>query len=322
MLRGLLMILFVGVAALITLPFLMSSLYIDQRGVVISGNVYSKREDAIVQYSTWYRSCEVTFEYWAPDEPGVSFLKVELPPDQYDRFSKGQQVQLHYLRPQDVPDLPLVKPLRATGLLPKARLAGQRVFSGFVVRANQVSLPVMAALAGSVLLLIGWRLTRLPGFQWAVVTCVLGVLALVLISEFPLPTERPSAAVRTAAGKVKSVGRIYRLFSGSRTRGEIAAQPVNVVGAEFVPEGRLETVLAVDLIDERSPGLQPGAVVAVEYELAAPRTAHLQGVTRNFPRRNLAGIAATLSLYTALLLGFLFATHYLERGWKRLLNRN
>jgi hypothetical protein len=121
---------------------------------------------------------------------------------------------------------------------------------------------------------------------------------------------------------VKSVGRIYRLFSGSRTRGEIAAQPVNVVGAEFVPEGRLETVLAVDLIDERSPGLQPGAVVAVEYELAAPRTAHLQGVTRNFPRRNLAGIATTLSLYTALLLGFLFATHYLERGWKRLLNRN
>ena len=319
MLRGLLIILFVGVSALITLPFLMSSLYIDQRGVPISGHVSSKREDAIVQYSTWYRSCEVTVEYWAPDEPSVSFLKVELPPDQYDSFSTGRSVQLHYLRPQDVPDLPLVKPLRAMGLLPKARLAGQRMFSGFVMRASRISLPVIGALAGGVLLLIVWRLSRLPGFRWAVVTCVLAVLALVLISEFPLPTERPSAAVRTAAGKVKSVGRIDRLFSGSRTRGEITAQPVNVVGAEFVPEGRLEPVLAVDLIDERSLVLEPGAIVALEYELAAPRTAHLQGATRNFPRRNLAGIATTLSLCGALLLGFLFATHYLERGWKRLL---
>ena len=78
MLRGLLILLFVGASALVTLPFLMSSLYIDQRGVTIPGHVYSKREDAIIQYSTWYRSCEVTFEYWGPEESGVSFLKVEL----------------------------------------------------------------------------------------------------------------------------------------------------------------------------------------------------------------------------------------------------
>ena len=166
MLRGLLILLVVGVLALMTLPFLMSSLYIDQRGVEISGYVYSKREDAIVQYSTWYRSCEVTFEYWAPEESGVSFLKMELPPDQYDSFSKGQEVQLHYLRRHDVPALPLVKPLRAMGLLPRARLARQGVFSGFMLAVTRISLPVMGALAGSVLLLILWRLSRLPGFQW------------------------------------------------------------------------------------------------------------------------------------------------------------
>jgi hypothetical protein len=85
----------------------------------------------------------------------------------------------------------------------------------------------------------------------------------------------------------------------------------------------LEPVLAIDLIDERSPVLEPGAIVALEYELAAPRTAYLRGATRNFPRRNLAGIATTLSLYAALLLCVLVATHYLERGWKRLVqNRN
>ncbi len=319
MLRSLLILLFVGVTALVALPFLMSSLYIDQRGVAISGHVYSKREDAIIQYSTWYRSCEVTFEYWAPEESGVSFLKVELPPDQYDSFSKGQQVQLHYLRRQDVPSLPLVQSLRAMGLLPKARLARQHAFAGFILAAGRIGLPVLGALAGSLLLLILWRLSRLPGFQWAVVTCVLGVLALVLISEFPLPTPRPSTAVRLASARVKSADRIERLFSGSRTRGEIAAEPVNVVGAEFVPEGRSEPVLAVDLIDQSSLILKQGDNVALEYELAAPRTAHLQRATRNFPRRNLGGIAITLSIYGALLLVFLFGTHYLGRAWKRLL---
>lgn len=319
MLRGLLILLFAGVSALVMLPFLMSSLYIDQRGVTIPGHVYSKREDAIIQYSTWYRSCEVTFEYWGPEESGVSFLKVELPPDQYDSFSKGQQVQLHYLRRQDVPTLPLVQPLRAMGLLPKARLARQRVFSGFLVNVDRIGFPVVGALAGSVLLLILWRVSRLPGFQWAVVACVLGVLTLVLISEFPLPTPGPSAGVRIASAKVKSAERIERLFSGSRTRGEIAAEPVKVVGAEFVPEGRSEAVLAVDLIDESSLVVKPGDIVALEYESAAPRTAHLQRATRSFPRRNLAGIAVTFSIYVALLLGFLFGAHYLGRGWKRLL---
>jgi hypothetical protein len=319
MLRGLLILLVVGVSALITLPFLMSSLYIDQRGVEISGHVYSKREDAIVQNSTWYRSCEVTFEFWAPEESGVSFLKVELPPDQYDSFSQGQEVQLHYLRRQDVPDLPLVKPLRSMGLLPRARLARQRAFSGFMLAANRIGLPVLGASAGSVLLLILWRLSRLPGFQWAALAGVLGVVTLVLFSEFPLPTDRPSAAVRIAAGKVKSVDRIHRLFSGSRTKGELAAQPVSVVGAEFVPEGRHDPVLAVDLIDEKSVVLKPGAIVGLEYELAAPRIAHLQGATRDFPRRNLSGIVMMLAVYGALLLGVLFGAHYLGRLWKRLL---
>ena len=150
---------------------------------------------------------------------------------------------------------------------------------------------------------------------------VLGVVTLVLISEFPLPTDRPSASVRIAAGKVKSVDTIDRLFSGSHTWGELAAQPVNVVGAEFVPEGRLEPVLAVDLIDEGSLVLKPGAIVGLEYELAAPRTAHLQGATRNFPRRNLADIAIMLCVYGALLLGVPFGAHYLGRGWKRLLQK-
>jgi hypothetical protein len=319
MLRSLLALVFFGAAALVTLPFLMSSLYVDQRGIEISGRVYSKREDAIVQYSTWYRSCEVTVEYQGPDEPGVSFLKVELPPDRYDGFRQGQQVKLHYLRRQDVPEVPLAKPLREIGLLPRARLAGERAFSGLMIAANQSGLPVLVSLGAAVLLLVLWRLSRLPGFPWAVAACVLGVVALLLASEFPRPGAAPAAEVRRGAGQVKSVGRIYRLFSGSRTRGEIASQPVSVVGVEFLPEGRLEPVLAVDLIDEGSLPLHPGAAVSLEYELRAPRTAYLLGATRAFPRRNLNGLALVGGFYVALLLGVVFGAHYLGRAWKRLL---
>jgi hypothetical protein len=322
MLRSLLAILFLGSIALITLPFLMSSLYVDQRGIEIPGHVYSKREDAIVQYSTWYRSCEVTVEFQGPDESGVSFLKVELPPDRYDGFRKGQEIKLHYLRKQDVPDVPFAKTLREIGLLPRARLAGQRAFSGVAIAAKQTSLPVLGAFGVSVLLLILWRFSRLPGFPWAVLACVLGVVAIILISEFPVPGTAPVTSVRRGAGKVKSIDRIYRLFSGRRSRGEIASQPVSVVGVEFIPEGRLEPVLAVDLIDEGSLPLKQGAAVSVDYELTAPRTAYVLGAMRNFPRRNLTGLILVWSFYVALLLGVVFGAHYLGLAWKRFLKNS
>src|SRR4051812_12688983 len=60
MLRGLiLLILFLGLAVL-ALPFLLSSMYVDQRGVTIPGRVSAKREDVTVYYATVKRSCEVT----------------------------------------------------------------------------------------------------------------------------------------------------------------------------------------------------------------------------------------------------------------------
>jgi hypothetical protein len=84
-------------------------------------------------------------------------------------------------------------------------------------------------------------------------------------------------------------------------------------------EGRLEPVLAVDLIDEGSLALKQDATVSVEYELTVPRTAYLLGATRNFPRRNLTGLVLVCSFYGGLLLGAAFGAHYLGRAWRRLL---
>src|SRR5204863_5732725 len=81
------------------------------------------------------------------------------------------------------------------------------------------------------------------------------------------PTPAPSLDVRRAAGHVKSIGRIDKLFSGSRSRGVLADQPVDVVGVEFVPEGSTEPVVAVDLIDRGSvQGLTEHSAVTLRYE--------------------------------------------------------
>ena len=121
---------------------------------------------------------------------------------------------------------------------------------------------------------------------------------------------------------MKSLARIDHLFDTSRRQGLRASQPVDVVGIEFVPEGRAEPVLAVDLIDaESSPGLKENSAVAIEYEAASPRTAHLHSATRTFLPRNLAGIVVDGGLYMAVLIGGLTAAHFIGKAWTRLLAR-
>src|SRR5260370_31963708 len=102
MLRVLIILILICGAVLFSLPFLVSSVYVDQRGITIPGKVYSKREDVTVHNSTWKRSCEMTVEYVPPDAAGVAFLGVQLQPDRYDEFHKGQTVSLHYLPRKDV----------------------------------------------------------------------------------------------------------------------------------------------------------------------------------------------------------------------------
>jgi len=150
---------------------------------------------------------------------------------------------------------------------------------------------------------------------------VAGIPAL-LFYDFPQPTPSPTVEVRQASGKVKSLDRIDKLFAGSRSRGMIASQPVDVVGIEFVPEGRTETVLAVDLIDSGSiAGLKEKAPVNVDYERGSPRTAYVRSATRDFLPRNLRGIAVDGALYLGVLIGCLMIAHFIGKAWTRLLSR-
>jgi hypothetical protein len=321
-LRGLIRLaLLCGVAVLVA-PFLISSLYVDQRGVEMTGRVYSKREDVTTRYGGWTRTSEITVEYDSPEPVGVAFFGIRMNPERYDSFHVGDKVKLHYLRHSDIPDVPGANMLWQMHALPVVRLADQRAFSGLEMFFTPKLILGCAALAAIAVLLWVWRRAHLPGCGWAVAACVVAGIAALLAYDFPRPTLPPAVEVRHTSGKVKSVDRIDKLFAGSRSRGMFAAQPVEVVGIEFVPEGRTESVLAVDLIDAGSiAGLKVNAPVGVEYEGAAPRTAYVRSATRGFLSRNLRGIVVDSALYLGVLIGCLMGAHFIGRAWTRLLAR-
>src|SRR5439155_8341649 len=137
--------------------------------------------------------------------------------------------------------------------------------------------------AGFAVLLLLWRITRSRLLGWTAAIGFLAVLGFLFVNDFPRPTPPPSANVKPAGGRVKSIGHIDKLFSGRRTRGVVADQPIDVIGVEFTPEGRTEPVIAVDLIDRGSaPNLKEGSTVPIRYEAQSPRTAYLDNATRTF----------------------------------------
>jgi hypothetical protein len=321
-LRGLILLIIVSGLVLLASPFLISSLYVDQRGITLPGRVYNKSETVTVHYSGWKRLSEVTIEYHPPDESGVSFFNVRLDPDQYDALHTGEAVGLHYLRRQDVPTVPLSKLLLEVHALPRVRLAGQRTFSGLESFFTRKVIAFCGAVAVIAILLFVARMARWRFFWWAVGICVAVGATALLIYDFPTPMPRPAAHVRQGSGRVKSVGRIEHLFRGSRQRGVVADQPVEVVGIEFVPAGRTEPVVAVDLIDAGSiPGLKENSTVPIEYEGDSPRTTYIQAATRGFVQRNLEGIAIQGGLCVLVLIGFLAAAHFIGRAWTRLIRK-
>lgn len=272
-------------------PFVISSLLIDGRGILIPGRIFHKDEYIVVHNSDWTRRMDVSVEYHPPDGFGsVACLKARVAPGQFDQWKKGDLVQVRYLRREDVPDWPGAKALRGMGLLPVAHLADQRAWSGlqdvFALHRFVITASLLA-----ILVLILWRWMRVPYFPWAVGACVLSALAVSFIAGFPTPMPPPQHAVQTASGIVKRLDRWEWIFRDNHSRGFQADQPIQIVGVQFVPDGKVEPVVAVDLIDDGSlPGLKEQASVTVDYEAASPRVAYLRGATRDFARRNLRGM--------------------------------
>ena len=302
-------------------PFLISSLLVDQRGVIIPAHVFSKDETISVHYTSWTRTLNVVAQYDPPDGYGVAFLNAQLTPEQFDSLKKGDRLQLRYLLEKDLPDFPGARTMRQMHVLPTVRLADHQTWSGLQQFLASHG-PIVTAVLTAGLVLFVWRLFRVPFFAWGIATCVLLAIGISLFAGFPKPTQAPSNGVRSTTGIIKSLGRYEWLFRERRSRGVRADQPIEVAGVQFVPEGRTEPVVAVDLIDAGSlPGLHEHVPVTVEYEIASPRVAYIRGATRDFVRRNLEGLVTQGIATLVVVVGFLAVAVLLRKGFRKLVER-
>jgi hypothetical protein len=201
--------------------------------------------------------------------------------------------------------------------LPIAALQSPRISRLSGLRSPGAMLAVRLA-GGLLVLVVLWRITRASVLGWAVAAAIAGGVVWMFIQSFPRATPVPSAAVRHGMARVQSISHIDTLFQGRRTRGFDAEQPIDIVGVEFIPEGRTETVVAVDLIDRGSLAIKEGSTADVEYEANSPRTAHLAGAQRTFPTRNLHGAIVQVAASLGLLLAGLAIAEWIRRRWRKL----
>jgi len=322
MLRGLYLLVIAAAIIIVALPFVLTSLARDAHGITIPGIVYHKSESVKVRYSDWELSRDITIQYTIPETSSVGFFTVHPDPEHFDALRMKQPVEVRYLPRKDVPQVPLSKILSDLHALPTARLESVPGMS-LIDRLTDTKLLVPCSILSTIaVLLILKRFTRWSPLGWSAGIAGISLIGFLFFQGFPNATPEPVRDVRSAGGLVKAVERIDKLFAGTRSRGVIADQPMDVVGVEFVPQGRTEPVLAVDLIDRGSiPNLRIESAVNVKYEAASPRTAYIEGATRNFPVRNFRGTVVTGILYLAVIIVVLGAIVLLGRGYDRLTKR-
>ena len=316
------LLLLVLLGGLVSLPFVMTSRALDAHGMTIPGTVYHKSEYVRIVNSSWELLRDVTVEYTAPETGSVSFFEVRPDARLYDSLRTKQAVNVRYLPRKDVPDVPGARFLWELHALPTARLADFETPSRLAALRTPGMVLAGEILGGIGILLLLWWITHQRLLAWAAGLGALPLLALIILQGFPRATPAPAREVRRASGRVTGIGRIDKLFSGSRSRGVIADQPVDVVSVEFVPVGRTEPVVAVDPIDRGSlPGLKERDTVPIDYESGSPRTAHIYAATRQFPDRNFSGAMVAGIVYVLVVIGLLGAAILFGRGYKRLVAR-
>src|ERR1700730_3393400 len=171
MLRAFILLVFAAGVTVIALPFVISSFYVDERGIDIPGRVYFKRETVRVPYTGWERSSEATIQYDPPDTRVTSFFTLQLAPERYDALHVGQTVNLHYLLRKDTPTVPLSHVLREIHALPMVRLADQRAFSGLRNFFTGRVILYCEGLGAFVVLLFIWHMAGSRLFGWAIGIC-------------------------------------------------------------------------------------------------------------------------------------------------------
>lgn len=251
------------------------SLWLDQRGELVTAKVAQKRERIVVRYQPmgeWDRYFEVTAAFDRPNgESHVATVRV--PAKRYAALRTGDSIEVRYL-----PQFPLL-----------ARIS-DRSTAGAVrdIAAAFIGIPIVGWITAGVLSL--WIVSRLGvipvfavGAAWA--------MAAWLLFFTPPSRERPRPAQSMA--EVQRITLVTRAPSRTRNRrpGRYRFDrrldlPYQVVELHL-PNVSGDTVLAVDAVDSGSvAGLAHGARLPVRLDPVEPHDARLAGGTRRFTEVN------------------------------------
>lgn len=261
------------------------SLYLDRRGELTTARITTKQEEITVQRvpaGGWYRWHRLGVEFDTRDgTPGMATVTV--PEQRYDALHPGDTIRVRYL-----PFFPLL-----------ARAADQS--TGLAARDAAIQFGADPFLLPLILWLIAGAATLWVAARVATPVILLAGLAWIAIGVpflFPAPSPlRPVTAESTA--RVSSVTLITKAPARGRSRSRSRAgrstgdavrrlaMPYEVVPLRFLPEGRTDSIVAVDAVDSASvAGLVMGAVVPIGYDPAAPRQARMTSGSRTFRERN------------------------------------
>jgi len=261
------------------------SVWLDRKGELATARVTTKQEEIRVQQVAsggWYRWYRLGVEFDTHDgAPGMATVTV--PQARYDALHSGDTIRVRYF-----PFFPLL-----------ARAADQS--TGLAVRDAALQRGADSFLSSLILWLVAgiaalWIASRIA--TPVIVVAGLAWIAVGLPFLFPAPPPLPPVTAETTA-RVSQITLVSKApaRSASRSRSHVGwrsgdaarklPMPYEVVQLRFTPEGRTDSVVAVDAVDSASvAGLAIGAIVPIGYAPAAPREARMALGTRAFRERN------------------------------------
>lgn len=289
--------------AILLIPLIGPAVYIEVGGKSAPATITEKRETIRMLTDSWSRNLLVATRFETPgiDEPVETTIRVNAAT--YDSLHVGDAVRLRYV---------LYPFLRDFGNIASARLESQPPFGSYTAIGG--SFLTWFFVGAAICLGLGVAFAKRPRwwFGLPLFALVIGG-ALYIGSGWPSPA--PAGPRATGSATVRNTREITRVWGGRRTQSEAAVQPYTIVELSFVPEGRTDPVVAVDMIDAGSvPELGENAVVPISYSVANPRWAQIAGANRTYYWKNLRtfGLIAVV-VAAALLFSWLFRARSVRR---------
>lgn len=289
--------------ALILTPFIAPPLSVEIAGVIAPGSVVAKREVINNFTTTWTRNLYVDVRYQPgyATEPEVIALAVDT--TTYDRLHVGDETQVRYT------PHPLLGKLSNMGF---TRLEALSPPAAFVARIGNFLIASLAGLALWFVLLMAWSKWR---SGWLMLMVLLVMIAGFIGTSMGWPTPQPPDELSTGSATIRQIRRIDVLFVGRQSGTTEAVQPYQIVELTFVPAGRSDPVVAVDMLDADSvPNLAVEASVPIRYSPQNPRWAQIVGASRTFYWKNVFNVSAIMLALAGIIMILWLFNRFKTRG--------